>query len=58
MSASSEKPAPSAADESRERARRIRAMLQRWADEDVSDEPEWEVAEVTPMSFRDPAAGE
>ena len=57
MSASSEKPAPSAKDERRERARRVRAMLERWADEDVSDEPEWGVAEVTPVGLRDRAAG-
>ena len=32
------------------RAARIEAMLDRWAEEDCSDEPEWEVAEIP--SFR------
>jgi hypothetical protein len=32
-----------------ERAARIAAMLDRWAAEDVSGEPEWDVADVQPM---------
>jgi hypothetical protein len=29
-----------------EQAARIAAMLRRWAEEDVSDEPDWDPAEV------------
>ena len=31
------------------RAARIEAMLDRWSEEDCSDEPEWDVAEITPL---------
>ena len=34
-----------------EQAARIRAMLKRWATEDVTDEPEWDVAQVERLSF-------
>ena len=34
-----------------ERAERIRAMLARWAAEDVGDEPNWDVNDVERMSF-------
>lgn len=33
------------------RAERVRAMLLRWAGEDVSDEPEWEVEAIEPVRF-------
>lgn len=36
----------------KERAARIAAMLDRWAAEDVTDEPEWDVGDIQPMSFR------
>lgn len=40
------------ADEERaERARRVASMLERWAAEDVSDEPAWRVADVPRLSF-------
>jgi hypothetical protein len=34
-----------------EQAARIRAMLKRWAAEDVTDEPEWDVTHVERLSF-------
>jgi hypothetical protein len=39
-------------EEKAERAARIAAMLDRWASEDVSDEPEWEVRDIQPMTLR------
>lgn len=42
-------------DEQSERARRadgVRAMLRRWSAEDVSDEPDWDVASIEPLRFR------
>ncbi len=39
-------------DERAQRVQRVRAMLQRWAAEDVSDEPEWDVDDIEPMRFR------
>lgn len=39
-------------EERTERAARIAAMLDRWAAEDVSDEPEWDVGDIQPMTFR------
>ncbi len=39
-------------DERAQRAERVRAMLERWAAEDVSDEPEWDVDDIEPMRFR------
>lgn len=35
-----------------ERAARIAAMLDRWAVEDVTGEPEWDVGDIQPMSLR------
>jgi hypothetical protein len=35
-----------------ERAMRIAAMLDRWAVEDVSDEPDWDLDAIRPMSLR------
>jgi hypothetical protein len=37
-----------------ERARRIAAMLDRWDQEDVSGEPDWNVEDLEPMTLRDP----
>jgi hypothetical protein len=39
-------------EEMAERAARIAAMLDRWAAEDVSDEPEWDVGDIQPMTLR------
>ena len=41
-----------------ERAARIEAMLDRWDSEDVSDEPEWDVKDLEPMTLRRAAAGD
>jgi hypothetical protein len=38
--------------EAMERAARITAMLDRWAAEDVSGEPEWNVEDLEPMTLR------
>ena len=35
-----------------DRAARIAAMLDRWESEDVSNEPEWNVDELHPMTLR------
>jgi len=35
-----------------QRAERVRAMLKRWAAEDVSDEPDWDVEDIEPVRFR------
>lgn len=35
-----------------ERAARIAAMLDRWAAEDVTDEPEWDVGDIQPVTLR------
>ena len=35
-----------------DRAARIAAMLDRWESEDVSNEPEWNVDELQPMTLR------
>lgn len=32
-----------------ERAARVAAMLDRWAAEDVSDEPDWDVGDIRPV---------
>jgi hypothetical protein len=40
-----------ARDDRAERAERVRAMLQRWAAEDVTGEPDWDVAGVEPVRF-------
>ncbi len=39
-------------EEMGERAARIAAMLDRWAAEDISDEPEWDVGDIQPMILR------
>lgn len=39
-------------EEMAERAARIAAMLDRWAAEDISDEPQWEVGDIQPMTLR------
>lgn len=39
-------------EEMAERAARIGAMLDRWAAEDISDEPEWDVGDIQPMTLR------
>jgi hypothetical protein len=39
-------------EEMAERATRIAAMLDRWAAEDVSDEPEWHVEDIQPTTLR------
>jgi hypothetical protein len=41
-------PAPS---ERAERAARISAMLARWAEEDVSNEPDWDIEGVEPLKL-------
>ena len=38
-------------EERAERAARIAAMLDRWAAEDVSDEPEWDVGDIQPVTL-------
>ena len=35
---------------------RVRAMLDRWAGHEVSDEPEWNVADLHRMRLREPPA--
>jgi hypothetical protein len=39
----------------RERAARLAAMFERWAAEDISDEPEWDVDQVERLRLRDDA---
>jgi hypothetical protein len=39
-------------EEMAERAARIAAMLDRWAAEDIADEPEWDVGDIQPMTLR------
>lgn len=41
-------------DESRRRAERLRAMLERWQQEDTSGEPDWDPERVAPAGFRAP----
>jgi hypothetical protein len=42
-----------------EQAARVAAMFERWAAEDVSDEPDWDVDQVEQIAFsRPPAAAE
>lgn len=43
---------PSSAKELADRAARITAMLDRWATEDVSGEPDWSVDDLEPIAFR------
>lgn len=42
--------------ETAERAARVSAMLDRWAADDVSGEPEWSVEDIEPMTLRPTAA--
>lgn len=58
MPAHSSHPTAPLEDDHNARALRVREMLDRWRDEDVGDEPEWEVAEVAPLSFDDQPAGD
>lgn len=57
-------PRPTKADdtvsrkEAAERAVRIAAMLDRWAAEDVTSEPEWDVEDLEPMTLRAPVSTE
>lgn len=44
---------PSREEEAAERAARVRAMLARWAAEDVGSEPAWDVDDIAPMSLGD-----
>jgi hypothetical protein len=39
-----------------EQAARVAAMFERWAAEDVSDEPDWDVDQVEPIAFSPPPA--
>ena len=39
-----------------EQAARVTAMFDRWAAEDVSDEPEWDVDQVEQVAFSAPPA--
>ena len=38
--------------EAARRAARVRAMLERWSQEDVSEEPEWEPAAAPRLALR------
>ena len=40
-----------------EQAARVAAMFERWAGEDVSDEPDWDVDQVEQITFPSPPAG-
>lgn len=50
--------APASAKEMAERAARIAAMLDRWAAEDVSGEPDWSVDDLEPIALRGSADDE
>ena len=39
-----------------EQAARVAAMFDRWAAEDVSDEPEWDIDQVEQVAFSSPPA--
>ena len=41
-------------DERSRRARRLKAMFDRWEAEDVADEPDWDVDDIEPIEFRVP----
>jgi hypothetical protein len=43
---------PPSSKETSERVARIAAMLDRWAAEDVSGEPDWSVDDLEPMTLR------
>jgi hypothetical protein len=38
-----------------EQAARVAAMVERWATEDVSDEPDWDVDQVERVAFSSPS---
>ena len=38
-----------------ERAQRVASMLNRWAEEDCSDEPEWDADAIEPLRLAAPA---
>ncbi|MGD8859482.1 MAG: hypothetical protein PVI30_05680 [Myxococcales bacterium] len=38
-------------DDGTERAARVKAMLARWRTEDVSDEPEWDVEDISALQL-------
>jgi hypothetical protein len=38
-----------------DQAKRVAAMLDRWSAEDVSDEPDWDVADIAPIALRIPS---
>jgi len=40
-------------DEALDRARRVATMLDRWAAEDVSSDPEWDVEQIAPLVVRE-----
>jgi len=44
--------APPSPEEMAERASRIAAMLDRWAADDVSTEPDWSVDDLEPLTLR------
>jgi hypothetical protein len=46
-------PEPVAKPELAEQAAKVRAMLDRWAAEDVSGEPDWDVEDIEPLRFRE-----
>jgi hypothetical protein len=35
-----------------DRAKRVATMLDRWATEDLTDEPDWEVSDAEPLALR------
>jgi hypothetical protein len=40
-----------------DRAQRIEAMLCRWETEDVTDEPDWDIAPLEPLKLRSRVSG-
>jgi hypothetical protein len=50
-------PAVDLAQERAERAARIAAMFDRWAAEDVSGEPDWDVEEFAPLNMTRTSSG-
>lgn len=54
MSRRNEAEAPWSDDHAAERAARVRAMLDRWAHEDLGEEPDWDVSQVAGLSIREP----
>jgi hypothetical protein len=41
-----------------EQAARVAAMFERWAAEDVADEPDWDVDQLEQIAFSPPPAAE